>query len=213
MKFLILDFETFGQNPTSCPVIDCSYFAFDWERFFSEREPYTFAELIESIQRLKLDVTEQNKKYGTIVEQSTLDFWLSQSKEVRQLIKPGPHDLSVLEFVELFTDYLDSVGPISKWWSRANTFDPVILERLFNYVGQRDVLQKYLKWWDVRDIRTFIDAKFDFKLKKNGFCPFDDETKWNEVFMTHNSIHDTAADILRMQKIVRIENDLKTPDE
>ena len=67
-------------------------------------------------------------------------------------------------------------------------------------------LNEYLMFWRVRDTRTFIDAKFDFKTK-NGFVPVSDEAYWSEAFKEHDSIHDIAADILRLQAIHRAEND------
>ena len=66
----------------------------------------------------------------------------------------------------------------------------------------------YLKYWSVRDTRTFIDAKFDFP-KLNAFVPVSDTAKWEYNFKAHDSKHDVAADILRLQAITRAENDLE----
>ena len=62
--------------------------------------------------------------------------------------------------------------------------------------------------WKVRDVRTFIDAKFDFSTR-SGFVPLADEKYWNEAFVAHDSTHDVAADVLRLQAIYRAENDLE----
>ena len=69
-------------------------------------------------------------------------------------------------------------------------------------------MEEYLKYWAVRDTRTYIDAKFDFK-QKNGFIPFADEQRWEQMFKAHDSSWDILADVLRMQAIRRAEEDLE----
>ena len=58
------------------------------------------------------------------------------------------------------------------------------------------------------DSINYIDAKLDFKVK-NNIIPLADEEYWNKTFVAHNSSHDVAADILRLQTIYRLENDLE----
>ena len=70
-------------------------------------------------------------------------------------------------------------------------------------------LQSHLQHWKVRDTRTFIDAKFDFGLKKNGFNPCANEEKWDSVFKAHDSAWDVLADVMRLQSITRAENDME----
>jgi hypothetical protein len=45
--------------------------------------------------------------------------------------------------------------------------------------------------------------------KKNGFVPVSNIKKWEYNFNAHDSKHDIAADILRLQTIVRAEADLE----
>jgi hypothetical protein len=68
-----------------------------------------------------------------------------------------------------------------------------------------------LKFWKVRDVRTHIDAKFNYTTR-SGFVPVADEDYWNKAFIAHDSTHDVAADILRLQAIHRAENDLEQTD-
>ena len=200
----IIDFETFGQDATKCAVINCAYFAFDWNKF-SSSNPYTFEELLDGIQLLKLDVQSQVKELKYEIQPSSLDFWQSLGPEVRKQIKPTKQDISVVLFCDSIIQYIKQHN-INFWWSRSNTFDPIILMRLFRDVNKEPEMLQYLKYWKVRDIRTFIDAKFDFQLKSNNsFCPYTDVDKWNSIFKNHDSIHDVAADILRLQKIKRVE--------
>lgn len=204
MKHLILDFETMGQDPTNCAVIDCALFVLDTEKALSDN-PYTIYDL-QNIHRLKLDVQDQIKEYGFIIEKKTIEFWKNLDESIRKRIQRSEKDLSVEEFVNSFVDILISNGKIDYWWSRSNTFDPIILRRLFVNADKEAHLNEHLKFWRVRDLRTFYDAKLDFP-KKNGFCPVSNEEKWNKIFQEHNSSWDVLADVLRFQAVLRAESD------
>jgi len=204
---LIFDFETMGQDVNKCAVIDVSVMVFNWEKMVSD-DPYTLAD-ISKCKKFKLNISEQVKDYGWKIDESTLKFWGEQSKEVRANISPKTSDLSVADFVKQFTDFLIEGPKIKYWWSRSNTFDPIILDRLFQSQDKLAHLQQHLKFWTVRDTRTYIDAKFDFTLKKNGFAPCANDEKWDSVFKAHDSSWDILADVLRLQSIQRAENDLE----
>jgi hypothetical protein len=57
-------------------------------------------------------------------------------------------------------------------------------------------------------VRTHIDAKFNYTTR-SGFIPVADEKYWESAFVAHDSTHDVAADVLRLQAIHRAENDLE----
>ena len=202
----ILDFETLGQDALRCPAIDCSIATFYWERFLDE--PYTFEELTSGhCERLKVSVEDQVRNYGAKIEQNTVKFWQDQSPEVQKHIAPRKNDLTQEEFCDKFIGYLANQPKIEYWWSRANVFDPLILWRIMTDCNRHYSLNEYLMFWRVRDTRTFIDAKFNFSTK-NGFVPVADESYWESAFAAHDSIHDIAADIMRLQTIHRAEHDL-----
>ena len=69
-------------------------------------------------------------------------------------------------------------------------------------------MNEYLPFWKIRDIRTFIDTKLNYP-KKNGFIPIQDEQLWSKSFVEHNSSWDVLADVLRMQAILRAEEELE----
>jgi hypothetical protein len=75
---------------------------------------------------------------------------------------------------------------------------------MFEEASSKEAFDELLPFWAVRDVRTYLDTRFDFKLKRNSFCPIDDEMKWDRIFIKHNSAHDVAADVLRMQKVERL---------
>lgn len=197
----IFDAETFGQNTRSCAVINFSCAVFERERFVSN--PYTYDELLSQITVFKLSVQDQVENFGYIVEPSSLEFWAKAHPDAKKQLKPTPNDLTLNDFCDKLISYLNQYR-IDYWWSRSNTFDPVILHRIGDDTGNTVRLDARLKFWKVRDIRTWIDAKTDFSLKQNGFIPISQE-EWDAKFRLHDSKHDVVADILRMQKITQLE--------
>lgn len=202
----ILDFETIGQVAYKAPAIDCSFMIFTWDRFLDQ--PYSFKELVSMARKEKVSIKDQIQNYDFSYKEEDLNWWMTQPKEVRKNITPKPDDLTVTQFVAKVIDYLRRSDKIDYWWSRANGFDPVILHHLSAAAGQDRLLNEYLPHWKVRDTRTFIDAKFDFSTK-NGFVPVANEQLWEQSFNAHDSAHDIAADVLRLQAIHRAENDME----
>lgn len=202
----ILDFETIGQVASEVPAIECSYTTFVWDRFLED--PYTFEELVSKIKKDKLSISDQMKNYDFKYKEDDLKWWMNQSPEVRKLLKPKDSDLTVPQFIERMIEYLRTSDKIEYWWARANGFDPVILDHLSRSANKDLLLNEYIPYWRVRDTRTFIDAKFNFTTR-NGFVPIADEEHWNKIFNAHDSTHDVAADVLRLQAIHRAENDLE----
>jgi len=201
----IIDFETIGQNAMKCPIVDAAYVVFDWDRFNSD--PYSFLELTSLVKTDKFDVKDQVNN-GCSFGKDDLAWWQRQSSEAKANLKPSENDLTIEEFSVNIFKYLREVGKVEYWWSRGNTFDPVLLERVMNKLDQHLLMNEYLRWWRVRDIRTWIDAKFDFSTK-NGFVPIADVEYWENTFIGHDSTHDVAADVLRLQAIHRAENELE----
>jgi hypothetical protein len=202
----ILDFETMGQDVFQIPILDCSYMVFDWDRFTTDK-PYSLVELVENAKRDKVNVKEQCEVYGAKFTKRDLEWWMSQGNEAKKVLNPSKDDVSVGIFIDRFISYIEN-KTIGYWWTRANTFDPLILQRWATIVGKFDTITQHLSPWLVRDTRTFIDAKFNFP-KVNGFVPVSDEQYWNKTFIKHDSRFDIAADILRLQAICRAENDLE----
>tara|TARA_B110000879_G_scaffold103396_1_gene139582 strand:- start:1883 stop:2527 length:645 start_codon:yes stop_codon:yes gene_type:complete len=205
----IIDFETIGQNSREVPAIDCSYTTFEWERF--TENPYSFKELVIGMEQAKFDIKDQMINHGCKYNERDLKWWMDQPKDLRSNLNPSANDLTAVQFMEKLITYFRSVGKIDYWWSRSNSFDPVILERIAQDANKTSMLGDYLKYWAVRDTRTFIDAKFDFNVPggKNAFIPVSNIEKWEYNFKLHDSKHDVAADILRLQAIVRAEADME----
>jgi hypothetical protein len=151
------------------------------------------------------------KNYDYKVDKSTLKFWEEQEPEVRRHAMPSKDDLKLDEFATEFFRYVRKHDGVKFWWSRNNTFDPAITDRIAHDTGNHHVMEKLLPFWGVRDIKTHIDAKFDYKTDTN-FIPVSDEVYWKETFKPQNSTHDVAADVMRVQTIYRAENELSQVD-
>lgn len=201
----IFDMETLGADMFTCAVIDCSYVMFDWDRFLSN--PYTFDELLTLSQRAKLNVQDQKDRFGYKIDRDTVAWWVLQDKKVRLRVTPDSNlDITLEEFLSNLFDY-SSTQKVKCWWSRSNTFDPVILYRITRDLNMIDKMNEVFPHWSIRDTRTFIDSKLSFK-NSTSFIPFESKEKWESTFEHHNSTHDIIADILRLQLLTRLENDL-----
>ena len=203
-EHLILDFETMCQDIFKIPILDCSFVAFDWFRFTTQ--PYSLLELVDLSQNYKLKVKEQCEVFGCKFTKRDLEWWESQGPEAKKVLNPSSRDVSTEYFVDKFIEYV-SDRDIGYWWSRSNTFDPILLQKVASWHDKFTNITENLDPWLVRDTRTFIDAKFDFP-KINGFVPIADEKYWGTTFVKHDSRFDIAADVLRLQAIIRAENDL-----
>lgn len=209
-KHLFLDFETASQDPKTAAAIDVSVATIDFERFTSSN-PYDVDAILANTERFKLSVEDQAANYGFKVSKSTMEWWLKQTKiypEIANRIKPSKTDLTVVEFREQFLAYIEENGPYCRFWSRANTFDPIILERLFGTDIEK--IRKILPHWNVRDVRTFIDAKLGFHTQ-NDFVPIQDPIYWDRIYKKHCSEWDIVADVLRFQLIARSEAGIEPP--
>lgn len=191
-----------GQSVIRAAAVNLAYTVFDWDRFASD-DPYTYDELLEGVQFVKFDVAKQVKD-GYVIEKSSIDeFWSKMPPEVKKQIQPSDQDLTYGEACDTILEYLDV--KVEYWWSRSNTFDPIFLWRIFEDSGNLDKLHQKLKFWRVRDVRTFIDAVTDFELNRNGFVPIE-KSEWDKKFVAHDPKHDIVGDILRLQKIVQLQN-------
>lgn len=207
----IFDCETLGQDVFTLPVLDFSYLIFDWDRFTSDN-PYRFDELLSLAGRTKLKVSEQFKM-GYIPDESTKKWWMSQGESAKKVLLPSNEDVTIAQFMDNILEYLGDTK-IHYWWSRANTFDPIILNRLARDAGgdYSKRLANKLKFWLVRDTRTFIDSYTNFNSNRVSFMPLENEQIWNEKFVHHSSKHDIVGDVLRLQTLVRVNGGLSLPE-
>lgn len=199
-----MDAETIGQSIFKCPIVNFSFIYFEWERFLEN--PYTFDELMQTAKSFKLDIKDQMRTKGRSYTKKDIEFWEKQGPEALKQLKPSTADISTEEFVEEVTGMLGRNKKPDIWWSRSNAFDPLLLQREFEDHSSKEEFDSLLPFWGVRDFRTWIDSKFSWDIYPNGFCPYDDKAEWERTFVRHDSRADTAADILRLQKIEQVIN-------
>jgi hypothetical protein len=209
-NMMFLDFSMLGYHPEDCIILDCSVAVASKEKMLSGN-PYTTMEAFKQVKRFKLDIPSQ-KALGFIAHESGIDFWKSQSKEMLdRVLKPSDKDLSVGEFTNMFIDHLIPRGGIDTWWSWNSMDDAAILWRLFRSVNKESTIREYLPRHKSRDVASFIDAKFDLENKKLDFVPIDDVEYWNKIYVKTDSAMEVMANIMRIQTILRAENDLEIP--
>jgi hypothetical protein len=209
MKLVWIDFETMGDDVLDpCAAIDMSIIVGDTDKMLSDN-PYSCKDVVLA-KRFKLSITDQVTNYGFTVQDSALKFWQEVSPEARKHIKPSKDDLTVEQFINQLITHMNTIGKFDYWFSRGNTFDPIIIQRLFKVVGKTYTFKEYFRFNRVQDMRTHINAKLNNPVTTN-ITPIQDEEFWKSVFVEHDSSWDVLADMLRYQTILRLENDLEQP--
>lgn len=200
----IYDFETVGNNALIAAPVCLAAFCFDRFRFESNN-PYTFEEIVENCFYEKLDFEKIIKTHGYVLDKSSLDWWKGLHGDAKKQLTPSENDLDINEFVVSLEDYLKKHKPIKYHWTRGNSYDPVVLENLLSKATIENSINDILKFWQVRDIRTWIMTKFgEDSNTRDDFVTED----FKSQFVKHLCTHDIAADLLRMQYIIRVEKGL-----
>lgn len=208
MQHVIFDCETMSADAREAAVIDFSVFIFTEEKMLSDK-PYSLDDH-KNVRKFKLSLKNQVSQYKYKVSESTKQFWLEQSKEAQAHIKPLSDDLLLQDFSRELLLYLSTNCKsyrFDRWWTRSNTFDPVILQRIMDDTGGTQAFDKLCPHWLLRDTRSYIDGALSFP-KENGFCPIEDEELWKRTFVLHDSAWDCLADALRIQAILRSQRGL-----
>jgi hypothetical protein len=188
---IIIDFETLGngQERDDFIIVDVSWLHFDLKQTF------TFDDLVSKARRIKFDINEQFE-LGWRAEHDTLEWWKKQDKEAVKNIKPSSEDQSLSEFIEKFNADLKRYSP-KYLWSRGNDFDLPILKRIYRTMG--DNINNKIPFNSASDVRTALRVASNFTLKWDGFIP---PTGKNVNYIKHDSKHDIAMDVLRLQYLL-----------
>lgn len=187
-----------SQNVQRGAIISIGFLFFD-DRVFNQSSSYTYNDLLANSHYMKFDVKEQVEKYNRIVDKSTLQFWKEQPKEVQEMVGPLPNDLPLTRLVETF-DNIDWTS-IKRVYTRGNTFDPIILDHVYQSFGLKD--QFPFDWWKVRDTRSLIEGMSWGTDIRNDFIPPEPEGLESKINL-HNPVDDIILDVLRMQYMVQL---------
>lgn len=188
---LIFDFETLSQAPIDGALVSCAMVTFSIDVVLLNG--YTYEELLSRVKFIKFDVQDQVKNWNRKIEDSTLDWWKSQSKEALKAIKPSSEDVSITEFFPWFNNNFN-FEKNKLVFTRNNTFDPVIVMSLAKTF---DVPVPY-NWWKIRDTKSFLFGLTYGSGIKDSFIPPDCENK----YVKHDPRHDIVLDIMRMQTVL-----------
>lgn len=190
MNLYFYDFETMGVDPYMAPVLSFAGISIDFEKM--QNDEYTLDYIIENSTYAKFDVREQIKD-GCIVEKETMDWWSNQGEDAKHVLKPSKQDISIKNISDLF---IESGSNNAKFvYTRGNTFDPIFIDRL---VKKYELKTPYA-WWTIRDTRSYIEGLMYPLLERNDFDIFGE----TDQIVKHNPRYDIAADILRIQLLVK----------
>jgi hypothetical protein len=190
---IIYDFETLSQDAISGVVVNLAITEFDPDRYITD--PYTYDELVENSTHIKFDIEDQVRNYGRKICKDTLLWWKNQSIEALKQLTPNKKlDVSIDSLYDILIGM--KCDQAKHVWSRGNSFDPVLIDSILKATGK-----PHLKnWWAIRDTRSFLDGMLFGSRIDNKFIPEDIKNK----FISHDSRHDIAMDVYRMQYIVRV---------
>ena len=143
MTDVMLDLETLATSPNS---VILTFGAVKFNPFDLEQE-------MDNGIYCRIDVDEQIQ-LGRHVDQGTVDWWGTQSEEVREEAL-GEHDrVSLEEFTRELNKFVLGADRI---WAQGPVFDIVILENLYRQLGKPTPWPYYT----IRDSRTLLKALGD----------------------------------------------------
>lgn len=184
----IIDFESFSMKPNA-KLIDLSCIVFKEDYM----NPPSFSELVNAGIRVKFDLKSQSERHVT---KSAIDFWKNQSNDAKINLKPSIDDVNIVTGIETILSYLRQ-NNIDYWkslgWCRGNSFDfPMFEDLICLLYGKEDtVFEQPINFSRQRDIRTAIEQNLG---RMQTTCPLPKGTL--NGFVKHNSLHDSAKDIL-----------------
>lgn len=201
MKDFIIDYESLGNAPRGATIdLSCIVFEFNYEN------PPTFEELVKSGVRVKFCLQNQKNgaPYPREFDATTMNWWRNQSPEARANLAPSASDVDIKDGLNHILKHITDSG-CDPWncqgWARGMSFDfGILVDQIRQvYQTQETFALEPCKFWNQRDVRTFIEAT----LMKRGLtqCPLPIGTL--NGFIAHDSIHDCAKDILMMLYSVR----------
>ena len=143
MSDIMLDLETLATSPDA---VILTFGAIKFDPFDSSKE------MSDGIY-FRIDVDEQIA-LGRRVDQGTVDWWGTQSAEVREEALGETDRVGLEDFTKALNKFV--VGA-TRIWAQGPVFDIVILENLYRQIGKPAPWQYY----SIRDSRTLLKALGD----------------------------------------------------
>ncbi|UNA02383.1 putative exonuclease [Serratia phage SP1] len=194
MDFMF-DYETFAKAANAA-VIDVAVIAFNPDPEVVE----TFDELVSRALHVKFDLKSQKGKRE--FDPSTIEWWKNQSPEAKAGLTPSDKDVTTEVGTRLVLEYLKEQN-INFWesqgWCRGQSFDwPILVNLIRNEIaaqGEDTFKLEPCAFWNQRDVRTAIESLL--LVRNMTTTPLPAGTL--DGFVAHNSVHDTAKDILMLK--------------
>lgn len=187
LTHIVFDTETLGLYQDAV-VLSIGATAFQ----FGSKPNYD--KLVRDGFHVKFDVAEQFQKWGRKTTDSTMEWWKSASKEAREILKPTPQDMGMLEGLDALNTWIRNSGYNFKEsfvWSRGTYFDFPKMEHMYMQVG----ISPGYNGWKIRDTRTFIDTLLG--TNRGTYEPSNKPAG----FIAHDALHDAAMDAYRLQDL------------
>jgi hypothetical protein len=199
---IVYDLDSLSHSPVDGVVLDISAFIFDTSKMLSDA-PYTCKDL-QHVNRFKLSVKQQVTD-GLKVDKRVAEFWANLGDATSKRFAPKDEDLTITQFVNKFSVYVNSEPKIINSYVNNKSIQPLFLQRMFKSIDRN--LNELLPTNHTMDMQSYIFAKTDSY--EYDFCPIEDEEFWKKVYDKNNSSWDVIANVLRIQAILRAENNLE----
>ena len=194
-KHLLYDWETLspGGYPDTA-VLSIGMIVFDPSEILS------FDQLVSNALRIKFDYTEQINRMGRVYDKETIDWW-NQPENADAKAKVVDRDgtersLSDMKsIVDKYLEIMEYDGTKGKVWTRGNDFDSPILVNVYKQFNW----EMPYSWWNIRDIRTEIDAITQYWDHNHEGYGYIKDFPYPDGFIKHLETHDCCRDVLMMQ--------------
>lgn len=197
-KDLIIDFESLGQGPHAA-LLSCGLLVVDTDDINPDDLNGSFNRMIEKGAHWKFKIANQVKEYQRTIDKSTVDWWSTQGKSASTILMPQADDYDLSDLPVLIKAFLFDNGYSSGKCYTRGMIDSTWLQSVENTIGT----MSGIKWWNYRDIRTFVDVLTG---STNGYLP--KEYKFYPPnLIKHNALHDCALDAIQMYIAATIGQD------
>ena len=189
----IFDVETLGKRSNSV-ILSMAAIYFDPDTKPSPEQ------LREDVFFAKFNVVEQMKEYRREANQSTMDWWNKQCRNVRVAsFLPNFLDCSFVDGYESMRNWVDSKNDTKCWvWARGN-LDQLVMDDIEEQL-ELEPIWPYARW---RDVRTAVDFLYN---TTNGYTDVDYPGFNSKNDITkHNPIDDCVLDAMMLMYGVRNE--------
>lgn len=198
---LLIDFETLGNQYTG-KVVSAAILVFD------QNKVEQISDLMESVLFYQFNY-KNSEQTDWLVEQSYVDWWRTQSKDIQEKsLRITENSKTLEQFVSDLNEIINKHWDENSFiWSRGNAFDFPILDRILLKMGKCVNAEcAFYHVFKQRDIRTLVDSLSLATGKKqsrlNGYIADLIPEKYKSL--SHDPAFDVARDAFLIQTCYKI---------